>query len=62
MLPALLEICPPPDTVQLAGRVPEIGESVTTSGFEFFVREADERRVTRVEVRRVDPQVHDAAE
>lgn len=38
--------------VELAGRVPQVGESVTTRGFELIVRDADERHVTRVEVRR----------
>ncbi|HJL20220.1 MAG TPA: hemolysin family protein [Sandaracinaceae bacterium LLY-WYZ-13_1] len=53
--------------VELAGRVPQIGESVLAHGFEFIVREADERHVTRVEVlRRPDSEggddVHVAAE
>ena len=48
---------------ELAGRVPEVGESVRVAEFELIVREADERHVTRVEVRRPkSSSVHDAAE
>jgi len=36
--------------VEMAGQVPEVGESVSFRGFQFVVREADERHVTRVEV------------
>jgi CBS domain containing-hemolysin-like protein len=38
--------------VELADGVPEVGQSVDAKGFTFEVRAADERRVTRVEVRR----------
>jgi putative hemolysin len=38
--------------VGLAGKVPEPGEHVTVDGLELIVREADEKHVTRVEVRR----------
>ncbi len=38
--------------VELADRVPQVGESVEAHGYVFEVREADERHVTRVEVRR----------
>lgn len=38
--------------VEVAGRVPQAGESVELQGFEFIVRDADERHITRVEVRR----------
>lgn len=36
--------------VEIAGRVPHAGESIEARGFEFIVRESDERHVTRVEV------------
>src|SRR5690606_10213161 len=39
--------------VELADRVPQVGESVYAHGFELVVREADERHVTRVEIRRM---------
>lgn len=38
--------------VELAGRVPLVGESVSAHGFTFVVRGADERRVTTVEIAR----------
>ncbi len=38
--------------VEVADRVPQVGEIVRAHGFEFVVRDADERHVTRVEVRR----------
>ncbi len=50
--------------IELADRVPQVGESVEAHGFEFLVRDADERHVTRVEIRAAnasDP-VHVAAE
>ena len=40
--------------VDLAGRVPEIGERVRLDGFDFLVKDADERRVRRVEIQRRD--------
>jgi CBS domain containing-hemolysin-like protein len=36
--------------VHEAGRVPSAGERIVVAGFEFLVREADAKRVTRVEV------------
>ena len=36
--------------VEMAGQVPSVGESVVFRGFEFIVRESDERHVTSVEV------------
>jgi putative hemolysin len=42
--------------LELAGRVPEVGQSIAHAGFEFIVREADERHVTRVEVLRESSQ------
>lgn len=41
--------------VELADRVPQVGESVHAHGYDFVVREADERHVTRVEVGRAPP-------
>lgn len=38
--------------VGLAGKVPEPGEQVTLDGIDLIVREADEKHVTRVEIRR----------
>ncbi|MGE0790977.1 MAG: hemolysin family protein [Sandaracinaceae bacterium] len=38
--------------LEVAGRVPSPGESVDTQGFQFQVRDSDERHVTRVEVTR----------
>jgi len=40
--------------VDLAGRVPEVGERVRLDGFDFLVKDADERRVRRVEIQRRD--------
>jgi len=37
------------------GRVPEVGATLTMFGLEFIVREADERRVTKVEIHREAP-------
>ena len=50
--------------VELADRVPQVGESVSSHGFEFIVREGDEKHVTRVEIVRRSPEgeVHAAAE
>jgi putative hemolysin len=47
-----------------SGGVPDVGASVSAHGFEFIVREADERRVVRVHVVRQPPnaEVHSAAE
>jgi putative hemolysin len=41
--------------VDLADGVPEVGETVSAHGLDFTVREADERRVTRVDVVRRSP-------
>ncbi|HBQ14733.1 MAG TPA: hypothetical protein DEF51_27605, partial [Myxococcales bacterium] len=38
--------------VEIAGRVPDEGESIQAHGFELIVREADERHVRRVEILR----------
>ncbi len=38
--------------VELAGRVPEKGERLSVDGFDLLVLEADEKHVTRVEIRR----------
>jgi CBS domain containing-hemolysin-like protein len=38
--------------VGLAGKVPEPGEQLEVEGLDLIVREADEKRVTRVEIRR----------
>jgi CBS domain containing-hemolysin-like protein len=43
------------------GRVPEVGARVTALGLEFEVREADERRVAKVEIRRSTPPDAEAA-
>jgi putative hemolysin len=37
------------------GRVPEVGASLSAFGLEFIVREADERRVSKVEIHRETP-------
>jgi CBS domain containing-hemolysin-like protein len=37
------------------GRVPEIGATLSAFGLEFIVREADERRVSKVEIHREQP-------
>ncbi len=41
--------------MQEAGAVPEVGFSCTLQGFEFLVREADERHVELVEARPSPP-------
>jgi len=38
--------------VGLAGRVPDVGEQVSAGSLDLIVREADEKHVTRVEIRR----------
>ncbi len=40
--------------VDLAGKVPEPGARLSVAGLDFVVREADEKHVTRVEIRRRD--------
>jgi CBS domain containing-hemolysin-like protein len=37
------------------GRVPEVGASLSAHGLDFLVREADDRRVTKVEIHRQGP-------
>lgn len=37
------------------GRVPKVGEELVTRGFGFVVREADQRHVSKVEIRRLSP-------
>ncbi len=43
--------------IQRAGHVPKQGEAVQVSGFRFIVREADERRVAKVEIIRAEPEL-----
>ena len=45
----------------LAGRVPEAGEKMEVPGWVLIVRDADERRVQRVEIVRKSPEPRDAA-
>jgi putative hemolysin len=45
-----------------AGRVPPVGAHVDRGGFRFTVRGADERRVTRVEIARTQPEPVEAGE
>jgi putative hemolysin len=45
-----------------AGRVPSVGAHVDRDGFRFTVRAADERRVTRVEIARTQPEPVEAGE
>lgn len=40
--------------VDLAGKVPDVGDRVRLDGFDFVVKDADERRVRRVEIQRRD--------
>ena len=40
--------------IDLAGGVPTIGQRVRLDGFDFIVKDADERRVRRVEIQRRD--------
>ncbi|MGF1467637.1 MAG: hemolysin family protein [Sandaracinaceae bacterium] len=48
--------------VDLAGRVPEVGHTIQVDSYDFIVREADERHVTRVEVLRRPEAPVEAAE
>jgi CBS domain containing-hemolysin-like protein len=41
--------------VHRAGRVPEVGATVSLDGYELIVREADETRVVKVEIVRAEP-------
>lgn len=47
--------------VSLAGYVPPVGERIQVGAFDVFVRDADERRVRRVEIRRRSPPDVEAA-
>ena len=41
--------------VHRAGRVPEVGATVSLDGYDLIVREADETRVVKVEIVRAEP-------
>ena len=41
--------------VHLAGRVPVVGESLQTGAYRIVILDADERRVSRVELRKMEP-------
>ncbi len=43
--------------VHRAGRVPEVGATVTLDGYDLIVREADETRVVKVEIVRAEPEL-----
>ncbi len=42
--------------VHIAGRVPVVGESLQTGSYRIVVLDADERRVSRVELRKMEPE------
>ena len=48
--------------VHRAGRVPEVGATVTLDGYKLIVREADETRVVKVEIVRSEPELAPPAE
>jgi CBS domain containing-hemolysin-like protein len=48
--------------VHRAGRVPEIGATVSLAGYDLIVREADETRVVKVEIVRAEPGLAPPAE
>ncbi|MBX3201315.1 MAG: HlyC/CorC family transporter [Labilithrix sp.] len=48
--------------VHRAGRVPEVGATVTLDGYKLIVREADETRVVKVEIVRAEPELVPPAE
>jgi len=48
--------------VHRAGRVPEVGATLSLDGYELIVREADERRVVKVEIVRAEPDLAPPAE
>ena len=48
--------------VQRAGRVPEVGATVSLEGYDLVVREADETRVVKVEIVRAEPSLAPPAE
>jgi CBS domain containing-hemolysin-like protein len=48
--------------VQRAGRVPEVGTTILLDGYKLIVREADETRVVKVEIVRVEPELAPPAE
>jgi len=43
--------------VHRAGRVPEVGATLSLDGYELIVREADEKRVVKVEIVRAEPEL-----
>ena len=45
--------------VHRAGRVPEVGATVSLDGYDLIVREADETRVVKVEIVRAEPRARD---
>jgi putative hemolysin len=48
--------------VHRAGRVPEVGATVSLDGYDLIVREADETRVVKVEIVRAEPGLAPPAE
>ncbi len=48
--------------VHRAGRVPEVGATVSLDGYDLIVREADEKRVVKVEIVRAEPELAPPAE
>jgi CBS domain containing-hemolysin-like protein len=48
--------------IHRAGRVPEVGASIKLDGYDLIVREADEKRVVKVEIVRAEPELAPPAE
>jgi CBS domain containing-hemolysin-like protein len=48
--------------VHRAGRVPEVGTTVQLDGYQLIVREADDKRVVKVEIVRAEPELAPPAE
>lgn len=48
--------------VHRAGRVPEVGATLSLDGYDLIVREADEKRVVKVEIVRAEPDLAPPAE
>jgi putative hemolysin len=48
--------------IHRAGRVPEVGATVTLEGYKLIVREADEKRIVKVEIVRSEPELAPPAE
>ncbi len=48
--------------VHRVGRVPEVGATLTLEGYKLIVREADETRVVKVEILRIEPELAPPAE